>query len=52
MFIFASGGHALKTVERYDVAADSWLMMPEMNEVRKGHACVALGDHIYAICGH
>ena len=48
-YVFASGPSV--SVERYDIASDSWQMMPSMNEKRNCHASCALGDQIYVICG-
>ena len=51
IFVSGGGSDGDKSVERYDIGRDTWQMMPSMNRGRKYHASVALGNHVYVICG-
>ena len=46
------GKNLLDFVERYDLMADQWLVMPSLNVARHSHASCAMpnGD-VYVFCG-
>ena len=50
-FVFVSGGWKKRSVERYDVANDTWQLVPQLNGVRWRHASVAVGRLVYVVCG-
>ena len=54
--IYAIGGwnnilKALKSVEKYDCAADKWIYVSEMNIERRGHSACVMQDKIFVIGG-
>ena len=50
-FVFVSGGMRKSSVERFDIAKNTWNLVPSMHHARSGHASCALEDTLYAICG-
>lgn len=57
-FIYALGGEssfealALHSVERYDLASNTWTMIASMRDGRKGAAVAKLAGQIYMMGGH
>lgn len=54
-YIYVTGDkldkYCSRSAERYDIANDSWLALPNLNFGRSSHASCSLGQFVYVFCG-
>ena len=47
-----SEGTTRKSVEMYDIKSDKWTQISDLNQKRRGSACIVLNEQLYAIGGN